>query len=202
MAGAISDGLISRADGSDSPGNCAHTVALVMAPGYDYHWYRLDDDGMWSHKPGGTAARNVDSANNLITNPQTAARGPYTVFCGFFTVNNCEVRIDGPYEEQREIEIQLDIFSGRPNPTWTVAGEAAEHLWRLLRRLEADAAEGASRPRLPRVPAYGSCARRCERTTGVSRSCPHAASNRRTTEIPVESKRLSSGRRGNSVMER
>jgi hypothetical protein len=95
--GALSDGLVTRANGSDSAGNCAHTVALVIAPGYDYHWYRLDDNGMWSHKPGGTAARNVDSAGNPITDPQTAARGPYTVFCGFFTVNKCSVKIDGPY---------------------------------------------------------------------------------------------------------
>jgi hypothetical protein len=96
-AGALADGLVSRADGSDSPGNCAHTVALVMAPGRDYHWYRLDKNGMWSHKPGGTAARNVDANNNPITDPQTAARGPYTVFCGFFTVHSCDVSIDGPY---------------------------------------------------------------------------------------------------------
>jgi hypothetical protein len=41
-----------------------------------------------------------------------------------------------PIEGQREIEIQLDIFSGRPNPTWTMAGEAAEHLWSRLRDLE------------------------------------------------------------------
>jgi hypothetical protein len=96
-AGALSDGLVTRADASDSPGKCAHTVALVIAPGSDYHWYRLDDNGMWSHKPGGTAARNVDAAGNAISDPRTAARGPYTVFCGFFTVDRCGVRIDGPY---------------------------------------------------------------------------------------------------------
>jgi hypothetical protein len=41
-----------------------------------------------------------------------------------------------PTDGQRDIEIQLDIFSGRPNPTWTVAGETADRLWSLLRDLE------------------------------------------------------------------
>lgn len=26
-------------------------VALVIAPGIDYHWYKQDSDGYWSHKP-------------------------------------------------------------------------------------------------------------------------------------------------------
>ena len=71
----------------------------------DYHWYRQDDDGTWSHKPGHGVARNVDAANLPITNPQTAARRSdagtefvptlgksvpkiidYDVFCGYFYV--------------------------------------------------------------------------------------------------------------------
>jgi hypothetical protein len=96
-AGAMADGLVVRADGSPASGGCCQTVALVVAPGYDYHWYRLDDNGWWSHKPGGTAARNVDAAFNPISDPQTAARGPYTEFCGFFTVCRYNVGIDGPY---------------------------------------------------------------------------------------------------------
>lgn len=96
-AGAVSDGLVTRPDGVQAAGNCAHTVALVMAPGYDYHWYRLDDNGMWSHKVGPSPAQNTDANNNPISNPETAARGPYTVFCGYFTVDRCRVRIDGPY---------------------------------------------------------------------------------------------------------
>ena len=39
-------------------------------------------------------------------------------------------------EGQGDIEIELDIFSGRPNPTWTLSGEAAERLWSLLKGLE------------------------------------------------------------------
>ena len=36
----------------------------------------------------------------------------------------------------RDIEVQLDIFSGRPNPRWTVSGEAADRLWGLVERSE------------------------------------------------------------------
>jgi len=34
---------------------------LVVAPGYDYHWYRKQLEGFWGHKPGGTAARNYET---------------------------------------------------------------------------------------------------------------------------------------------
>ncbi|HVM81026.1 MAG TPA: hypothetical protein VMU06_18540 [Stellaceae bacterium] len=58
-------------------------VALVIWPGQDYHWYRQDKSGCWSHKPGGTPARNTDNSGHLISNPRTCNRGPYTVFCTF-----------------------------------------------------------------------------------------------------------------------
>jgi hypothetical protein len=62
-------------------------VALVIWPGVDYHWYRRHSEGFWGHKPGSTAARNVDS-NNLVINgttrtPANCARGPYTIFCSY-----------------------------------------------------------------------------------------------------------------------
>jgi hypothetical protein len=64
-----------------------YLVALVVAPGpgfVDFHWYRKHKEGFWGHKPGGTAARNTDNSNKIITNPQTCDRGPYTHFCGYF----------------------------------------------------------------------------------------------------------------------
>ena len=39
---------------------------------YDYHGYRLDENGMWTHKPGGTNATNLDNSGNVITDPRTA----------------------------------------------------------------------------------------------------------------------------------
>lgn len=61
-------------------------MALVIAPGpgfVDYHWYRKATQGFWGHKPGGTAARNVDNAGRIVADPRTANRGPYTIFCRF-----------------------------------------------------------------------------------------------------------------------
>lgn len=59
-------------------------VALVIWPGQDYHWYRLHSEGFWGHKPGRTAAKNTDNCNQVIKNPETCCRGPYTHFCGYF----------------------------------------------------------------------------------------------------------------------
>ena len=57
----------------------------------DYHFYREDKNGLWSHKPGRTNAINIDSDNKLISNPLKANRD-YNYFnydnpCFFFCVN-------------------------------------------------------------------------------------------------------------------
>lgn len=61
-----------------------HFIALVIWPGQDYHWYRLDNNAMWSHKPGQTPARNTDNSGHLISSPESCDRGPYTDFCRYF----------------------------------------------------------------------------------------------------------------------
>lgn len=40
----------------------------------DYHWYRQDKDGYWSHKRGKTAVIRVDSKGNKIKNPMKCKR--------------------------------------------------------------------------------------------------------------------------------
>jgi hypothetical protein len=70
-----------------------HLVALVVAPGYDFHWYRKGRNGLWTHKPGSTQATNVDNSGHLITDPRTADRGPYTSFCTFMTVRHGHTKI-------------------------------------------------------------------------------------------------------------
>lgn len=93
--GATSDGLVPvDCDAGCGCRDCQHQVALVIAPGWDFHWYRKDRDGRWSHKPGGTAARNTDNSGNLITDPRNADRGPYTIFCGCYCVNRSNVTIN------------------------------------------------------------------------------------------------------------
>jgi len=87
-AAAIRDGLQPVSAVSDSFYfiNFKAYAALVVAPGYDYHWYRRDKNDYWTHKAGQTSATNRDNSGNLITNPETANRGPYTDFCGYFLV--------------------------------------------------------------------------------------------------------------------
>jgi hypothetical protein len=62
------------------------TVALVVWPGVDYHWYRLDINGMWTHKMGGTEASNLDNSGDPIYDPQFADRGSYVNFCGYMCI--------------------------------------------------------------------------------------------------------------------
>ncbi len=54
-----------------------YSVYLVSADGVDYHWYRQDKGGKWSHKPGITPVVNVDASGRLISNPVRANHGIY-----------------------------------------------------------------------------------------------------------------------------
>ncbi|RKH28996.1 LamG domain-containing protein [Corallococcus praedator] len=82
---ALNDGLELLSGYPDSSGYKS-AAALVVAPGYDYHWYRRGTDNLWTHKPGGTAATNLDNLGLTISDPATANRGVYTQFCGYFRV--------------------------------------------------------------------------------------------------------------------
>ncbi|MGH9632162.1 MAG: hypothetical protein ACRD7E_27980 [Bryobacteraceae bacterium] len=96
---ALCDGMIAAPN--PPPSKAGHSpVALVVDPGVDYHWYRLDDNGKWSHKPGNTPATNVDASGNAITNPEAADRDygrvNYSQFCGYFYVPSGGVRTGPP----------------------------------------------------------------------------------------------------------
>lgn len=58
---------------SEKPGYREYKVALVIAPNADYHWYRQDADGGWSHKRGLTAITFRDAYN-------------YSTWCGYYIV--------------------------------------------------------------------------------------------------------------------
>lgn len=81
---AMADGLVKRCHCLPASEYPRRLMALVIDPGYDYHWYRHQRGGFWGHKPGSTAARNVDNSNVVITNPETCDRGGYTDFCDYF----------------------------------------------------------------------------------------------------------------------
>lgn len=89
---AVADGLVAAANFTAALSD-GYYVALVIWPNADFHWYRQDKGGCWSHKPGSTAVRNTDESNHIITNPQTANRGNYTQFCSFMVTRPCKVRI-------------------------------------------------------------------------------------------------------------
>jgi hypothetical protein len=85
---AQSDGLVPAANFSGPlASGKGWYVALVIWPNADYHWYRQDKVGCWSHKPGSTIVRNVDNAGQQITDPRTCNRGPYTIFCTYMVTN-------------------------------------------------------------------------------------------------------------------
>jgi hypothetical protein len=75
----------------------AHTskIALVVDPDEDYHFYRQDSNGMWSHKPGGMPVTNEDSLGRPIYDPALSARNydstasklNYETFCGYMCVS-------------------------------------------------------------------------------------------------------------------
>ncbi|MET0649885.1 MAG: hypothetical protein ABW208_25020 [Pyrinomonadaceae bacterium] len=93
LPAAVADAL------EDSPGannKCpseGHLVALVIAPDWDFHWFRKGRNGFWTHKPGGTAVTHLDNSGHLIPDPRTADRGPYTAFCTFMVVKHGHIKI-------------------------------------------------------------------------------------------------------------
>ena len=67
-------------------------IALVIDPKEDYHFYRHDKNGLWSHKPGATNVTSVDATGRPIYDPQLASRKyidsnlNYGEFCGYFCI--------------------------------------------------------------------------------------------------------------------
>ena len=96
LAAAKSDGLV-KVDCDKACPKGSHKVALVIRPRppkrQDYHWFRQDKDGSWSHKPGRTRATDLDKSKQPITDPRIADRGKYSVFCDCFCVDPMKVKI-------------------------------------------------------------------------------------------------------------
>jgi hypothetical protein len=90
---AVADDLIDAPRANNRCPKEGHLVALVVAPLYDYHWYRKGRNGYWTHKMGPTPATNVDNSGHLIPDPRSANRGPYTNFCTFMIVMHGHIKI-------------------------------------------------------------------------------------------------------------
>jgi hypothetical protein len=108
---AAADGLAIVPSGREDlpPPEGFYKIALFVAPGEDYHWYRQDDDGYWSHKLGDGPVLNVDGDGHAITDPRTASHNyenhfepitgraiggyNYRQFGGFFYVPEGGIRL-------------------------------------------------------------------------------------------------------------
>ena len=72
-------------------------IATVVDPDADFHYYRQDTNGLWSHKPGAMPVTNKDSLANPIYDPALAGRYypseregdhelNYNSFCGYYCI--------------------------------------------------------------------------------------------------------------------
>jgi RHS repeat-associated protein len=97
-------GVYMEQDGVISPGtdgNCPdgyHKIFLTIDPNSDFHFYRQDNNGAWSHKRGIDPVSNVDSKGIVITDPDKANRNysrlwglsgnNYSESCGLYCAKN------------------------------------------------------------------------------------------------------------------
>ena len=75
----------------------------------DYHWYRQNADGTWSHKLGQGNVKNVDESENpqVIYDPVAAAASAgYTQTIGFYAVSPWNFFYGNEVENSDELEIQ------------------------------------------------------------------------------------------------
>lgn len=130
------DGLKPSDRDSDCDPGC-WKVALVISPD-DYHWYRQDDDGSWSHKPGHGEATNKDASGNDISDPEAADRDygwtDYSTFCGYFCVCRDLITVGVPRrrEEGKGLLAHALIHSGIEDPNWELTSSEESELNELL----------------------------------------------------------------------
>ncbi|MCM1260704.1 MAG: hypothetical protein NC182_06200 [Prevotella sp.] len=100
-----------------------YKVALVAnSSNEDYHWYRQDADGYWSHKPGGTAVTRYDYSGNLIIDPETADRRngyfEYDLFLGFYAVSSWDNMYQATTSKTLSVaQLQQPIYGVNTVPT-------------------------------------------------------------------------------------
>ena len=87
LQAAANDGLIDCVDFSAKLGpNSGWYAALYLHDdGYDYHWFRQDNHGCWSHFPPGNYvfAQDTDYSGMKISDPEMCDRNEYTMFCSY-----------------------------------------------------------------------------------------------------------------------
>lgn len=76
--------------------DCCYAFLDTAVRTGDFHWYRLDNNGQWSHKPGQTQVSQLDNANAPIVDPRICALGAY-VFQRFMVADPLTNRIGGNF---------------------------------------------------------------------------------------------------------
>jgi hypothetical protein len=69
-------------------------MALLIWPEINFHWIRLDSNGLWSHKPGGTKISNIDNLGNYIKDSSKQDFSPWSEFCGYFSTVPSKININ------------------------------------------------------------------------------------------------------------
>ena len=64
-------------------------IMAFIAPNRDFHFYRMDNNGLWSHKRGLTKVMTKDACDKNITDPRRSCRKfdeelNYTMSCGTY----------------------------------------------------------------------------------------------------------------------
>lgn len=89
-----------------------YLAALYVYPGNEYHWYRQDQDGTWSHKTNGQAPKNTDDSGKVIKDLMMAYKGRLKDFGGYFYVPNGGLEVGlhakGKSYEERLIGLQKE----------------------------------------------------------------------------------------------
>lgn len=87
VSGVLSDGLryTTGPEQALAAGE-GHHVCLVIAPEQDFHWYRQDNDGGWSHKLGDQPITRLDAEGVEIIDPRYCSRGFYVFFAAWLRV--------------------------------------------------------------------------------------------------------------------
>jgi hypothetical protein len=63
-----------------------YRIALSVDPQRDFHFYRQDPDGSWSHKIGGDPAHRLQEGDPRCAAPRYSVY-EYSQFCGFYCVS-------------------------------------------------------------------------------------------------------------------
>lgn len=96
VRGAVGDGLVLVETAVDK--HEYYLAALFFADNEkDFHWYRKDDDGFWSHKNGRKAASNLDDAGIQIEDPLKIKDTGYPIFGGFFRIPRSGITLTKPF---------------------------------------------------------------------------------------------------------